>query len=192
MLTSKERIYLQYQPNEEALSQLLHWQKRATQANPQGRPVQQDRLHVTVIHFGIAADVFRELSQQNSKLIWSDFTKSAKQFIETSEAALPAEVAVQPTKLEFFGYRSSVLALTVMPDQALIQAHKAALANLNSFLKSCGISYPVPFMQGSLNLRYALTLSPHISLIKAARHIPDDFPSSLPELQFKVMPVRYS
>lgn len=192
MLTSKERIYVQYQPDEEGLAQLLEWRELASRANTQGRPVQQDRLHVTVIHFGIIADVFRELTQQNSALDRGDFLKAAEQFIVASDTAMPKQVTVQPTGLEFFGFRSSVLALTATPDKKLTEAHRVSLANLKVFLKDCGIEYPVPFMQGSPNFRYALDLRPHISLIKAARHMPTDFPSSLPPLKLTLMPIRYT
>jgi 2'-5' RNA ligase len=192
MLASKERIYLQYRPDESSLGVILNLQKKSTEANPQGRPVQQERLHVTVIHFGIAADVYRELSQQNPKLNWEEFARAAEQFITLSQSALPEEVTVQPTGLEFFGHRSSVLALSVRPDQTLIDAHQSSLQQLKDFLEACGISYPVAFMQGSTNFRYALTLRPHFSLVKAARHVPEDAPSDFPALKLKAMPIHYS
>lgn len=191
MLHSEDRLYLQYKPDEAALSQLLDWQRAALVINPQAREVQQNRMHLTVIHFGIITDVYRELREQQADLTWEAYTHAVEEFINRSQSVLPEEITVRPERFELFGSRSSVLALRVRVPDALLAAHKQALSLLKECIISCGIMPPEMFMQGSLNFRFALRLEPHLSLIKAARHRPNVALEAAPPLKLSLMPMHY-
>jgi|AntRauTorcE11897_2_1112592.scaffolds.fasta_scaffold13548_2 hypothetical protein len=192
MLQRHERIYLQYQPDESSLTRLLDWQKLAAVSNPQARPVQPDRMHLTVIHFGILADVFRELQQAVPSLTWDVYQASVANFLQDAQTVLPAQATVTPHAFELFGAPHSVLALRVITDDVLIQAHQQALMYLKECLRTCGIQHPVAFMQGSANFRFALQLQPHISLLRSARSHPDIDLDVAQPLVLHAMKVHYS
>ncbi|CAN5711746.1 hypothetical protein BH23PAT2_BH23PAT2_05290 [soil metagenome] len=173
MLQRHERIYLQYQPDESSLKRLLHWQDISAESNPQARRVQPDRVHLTVVHFGILADVFRELQQAVPSLTWDVYQASVASFLQDAQTVLPTQATVVPHAFELFGSYRSVLALRVIPDGVLVQAHQQALTYLKECLQTCGIQHPVAFMQGSANFRFALQLQPHISLLRSARSRPE-------------------
>ncbi len=186
-----DRLYLQYRPDKSALEQLLDWQSSAIEVNPQGRPVQPDRIHLTVLHFGILADVFRELKEQNDNLTKDMFMTAVEKFARNTQDVLPSVTAVQPERFELFGSGSSVLALRVRTSPELEQAHKRALDMLVACIASCGISYPEMFIPGSRNFRFARQLQPHISLMKTARNKPTVDVSDAPPLNLEVMQIHY-
>ncbi len=186
-----DRLYLQYRPDDDALQQLLTWQAVSQEVNPQSRLVQPDSVHLTVLHFGILADVFRELQQQQPALTKEIFLESVEQFVSYAETVLPSSTVVQPEGFELFGSRSSVLALRVRVSDDLMRAHAQARELLMQCLEACGISPARMFMQGSPNFRFALELQPHISLLKAARTTPNIDSAAAPALRLEAMPVRY-
>lgn len=192
MFSGDQRVYLQYKPNTESLTHLTSWQKSAIKENPQARPVRSDRLHLTVIHVGIIQDVYRELSAHLPNLDWTTYIGALHDFITQSQALLPEHIYVRPEGFAMFGHNSSVLAIAVTPDTGLEQAHAHSLERLKQFFIDCGMEFPVPFMQGSPNFRYALTLRPHISLLKAARHRPGALHNLPDALQLEAMPIHYT
>lgn len=187
-----DRLYLQYCPDDDALQQLLSWQASAQDVNPQARAIQRDGMHLTLLHFGILADVFRELQQQQPALTKEIFLESVDQFITYAETLLPSSTTVQAEGLELFGSRSSVLALRVAVSDELMRAHARARQLLVQCLEACGISPAQMFMRGSPNFRFALELQPHISLLKAARRVPKiDITEQASDLHLEAMPIRY-
>lgn len=190
-MQAHERLYLQYRPDENALEQLLDLQKRLIKANPQGVIVQPDHIHLTLIHFGILADVYRELHEQQPKLTKDFFNQATEQFAQESQKVLPAQTSVTLDKLELFGSRSSVLALRVGISSELREAHAQARTLLEQHIESCGIRPARLFMQGSPNFRFALKLEPHISLIKAARNLPTVSLEADTHLGLQAMPIVY-
>lgn len=191
MVRASERLYFQYKPDAAALEQLLAWQRTASRHNPQARQIRSNRLHVTVLHFGILADVYRELQDQVPHLKWQTYADAVQTLIAESFAVLPPKITVQPSGYELFGPKSQVLALRVRVDDTLSQAHEKIVELLKSCLVACGVNYPVPFMQGSPNFQFARQLEPHISLLRAARFKPTESIDPMP-LYFHVLPIRYT
>jgi 2'-5' RNA ligase len=186
-----DRLYLQYRPDKLAHNQLLAWQSSGIEQNPQARAVQPDRIHLTVLHFGILADVFRELREQNDNLTKDIFMKAVEQFVLDTQDVLPQATTVYPERFELFGSGSSVLALRVRTSPELEQAHRRAFDMLIKCIASCGISQPEMFVPGSRNFRFAKKLQPHISLLKTARSKPTADVSIAQPLKLEVMPVHY-
>lgn len=172
MIAKHHRVYLQYQPDEAALQRLAEWQRAVMEANPQARPVAPGRVHLTVIHFGIIADVLRELNEQLPALDEAKFFQALEDFLGNTQAVLPKEAKLIPQKISLFGHTGSVVALSCRASDDLVKAHQVALEQLKDFFRTVGIAEPVGFMQGSPNFRFALTFRPHISLAKAARQLP--------------------
>lgn len=174
MIAKHHRIYLQYRPDAASIERLVAWQKSIMAVNPQARPIASDRIHLTVIHFGIIADALRELREQLPSLDEAVFFRALDAFLADSQAVLPDHTLLSPEKISLFGHTGSVVAVSCRADGKLIAAHQAALEHLKSFFRSVGISEPVGFMQGSPNFRFALTFRPHLSLAKAARQLPSE------------------
>ena len=174
MIAKHHRIYLQYQPDDSSLSRLMTWQREIMAVNPQARPISPERIHLTVIHIGIIADVLRELNEQLSSLDEAVFFRALDVFLADSQAVMPGQAQLIPQQISLFGHTGSVIAVSCQASEQLIAAHQAALEHLKSFFRSVGISESVGFMQGSPNFRFALTFRPHISLAKAARQLPSN------------------
>lgn len=185
-----ERLYLQYKPDEQALQYLLDIQKIVKRANPQARTTNPDRMHLTLIHFGILTEVYEEIRMQQPKLTWGQYEASVIRFIDESQRQLPDTAVVTPLEVSMYGSRNSVLALKVNPGQRLMDAHAHCLAVLKEFLLECGIEYPMAFMQGSRNFSHAAEFNPHITLLRAARKRAG-LSVEKPELTFSRLPVRY-
>jgi hypothetical protein len=194
MLKPHERLYLQYRPDSDHdRDALLQWQAALHEANPQARPVRPTQLHLTIIHFGILADVFRELKQVVYDLTWDTYEQAVTEFMVTSSDVLPASAVVVADKFSRYGSNAGVIAVDCKAGDDLIEAHQQSLQLLMKALEQCGVQQPVGFMQGSPNFRFALEFSPHISLLKAARTVPADV-RTMPHghaFQLQAMPLHY-
>ena len=186
----QHRLYFQYRPTPTSQEQLLQWQALASTANPQARSVAPERLHVTILHFGILADVYRELTEQQPPLSWDTYIQAAEQLFNEGQRHLPATLSVAAEQFALFGPQSGVLGVLCSQPPELVAAHRAVRTCLEAFLQSCGIAHPRGFMQGSPNFRFAVELRPHISLLRAARQVPD---TSIQGhiLELEAMPVHY-
>lgn len=174
MIAKHHRLYLQYRPDDAAHERLMTWQRKVMAVNPQARPIAAERIHLTVIHFGIIADVLRELREQLPSLDEAVFFRALDVFLVDSQAVLPEQAQLIPEQISLFGQTGSVVALSCRAGGQLTAAHQATLEHLKAFFRSVGISEPVGFMQGSPNFRFALTFRPHLSLAKAARQLPSE------------------
>jgi hypothetical protein len=104
MLKPHERLYLQYRTDSDHdRDALLQWQAALHEANPQARPVRPTQLHLTIIHFGILADVFRELKQVVYDLTWDTYEQAVTEFMVTSSDVLPASAVVVADKFSRYG-----------------------------------------------------------------------------------------
>lgn len=167
-MRSVDRIYLQYGVDEDAASLLLDWQEKISAANPGARLVPKEQLHLTVLHFGVAWEVYNEIKMQQPELDWDSFEQALVIFLHETQQMLPVSTLVNPKRLTYMGQSANTAAVAVTTSQELDQAHEQALHALYAFLRSCGITHPQGFMQGSPNFRFALTFRPHITLARLA------------------------
>jgi hypothetical protein len=185
-----ERLYLQYRPDDPALPRLHDYQQRAVAVNPHGRIVNAERLHMTLIHFGILMELYEECKKSNPSLSWNQFETAVKEFVYSSQSLMPETIELVPLRYAFYGPKKSVLGLELQPDERLRKAHTKALGALKDCLFECGVPTPEHFMLRSPNLRFAQSFNPHITLVRMADQAPESLEESTP-LLFHSLPILY-
>lgn len=191
-MKSVDRIYLQYSLNDAAIHHVLDWQQKVVHRNPSARPVPKEQLHLTVIHFGVATEVYAEIKQQQPRLNWGQFETAAADFLSTTNTILPPAASGRPTGITHMGAHGSTAVISIDPSEELNRAHAQSLEALSSFFRACEISFPRAFMQGSQNFRYALEFRPHITLSRSAPTIPNIDIQNVGPFKFKAMKTLYS
>lgn len=171
-MRSVDRIYLQYSVDEDAATLLINWQEKIAAANSGARLVPKEQLHLTILHFGVAWEVYNEIKMQQPELDWDSFEQALVIFLHQAQYMLPASTLVKSQRLTYMGQNANTAAVAVTTSKELHQAHEQALHALHVFLRSCGITHPQGFMQGSPNFRFALTFRPHITLARLAPQQP--------------------
>ncbi len=166
------RLYIELIPSDETRDRLGELTD-ALKNTIKGRPVEPSKWHVTVLHFGVAEHVFHDIRRVMPNLTNSVFQENLTLYIETAKQHLPSPTSLTPTELSLFGINRSVLALRLLPNDDLIKSHDQALLDLTTFLKGCGVDDPEEFMKSSINFKWALELSPHITLFRGLRDNPD-------------------
>lgn len=163
----KHRFYVQYKPDDTGSQALLALQTdiMATQG---GRAVPAGQLHLTIIHFGIYQEVLADLRRYQPAIDETSFAEALERWLADCQAALVTAGTFVPTSLARFGTHGTVLALAGTVDAGLHDLHATCLDHLKTMLKRVLNDDPLPFMRQSPNFRHALTLAPHISLIKSA------------------------
>lgn len=157
--TEKTRLYVQLRPDVETLGLLQN--TRTTLAD--GRPVPDNELHMTVIHIGELSRLIAILPEIDPEKI----LRAAELFVdELKIIATPyssMHFKLRASGIEAFG---KTIAVTYEPSQELKELHHQALVALENMLRSIGIDKPRTFMENNTNLRYAVTLRPHVALVK--------------------------
>jgi hypothetical protein len=167
----QERLYLQYEPDKESLKQLLKLQTYALENNPQSRPLSSERLHLTLLHFGILSEVYDEIYRINTNLSWQHYSEAVKTFVKNSDRFMPEVARAKFLGFGLLGPNKNVLAARFEVDDAVSEAHVQALRALKVCLNQCGVENPEHFMLRSPNFRYAAVLNPHITLLRQARNM---------------------
>lgn len=163
------RIYVQLLPDKATTDYLTHLRDQLAPF-VQGRAVDQDRWHVTILHFGIAEHVFHDIRRDYPALSKPAFNAALSSYIEQSKKNLPESMALTTESFELFGINENVLVLKLTPSDEIIAAHDQALTSLVTFLDNCGVKDTENFMKGSINFRWALDVKPHITLYRAVRN----------------------
>lgn len=157
-----ERLYAQLKPDHQSLRHLLALQHVTP---PRGRTVQPERLHLTVIHFGIISDVLRKLPGDPARQ-----AQALHEYINRSQEILHTykdhTFELSPINIELFGEFGRTLVMTYAPSAALNDLHDRLVTTLRQFFSDCGVADVNGFMTGDSNFKHALTIQPHITLMK--------------------------
>lgn len=171
-LSGNRRLYAQLRPDPESLTQLTGLQRDLAvlpEVNDGGRPrwVPERQMHLTLIHFGKVRDVYAVVSVATG-IGREDYEKLLVDYVAETEAAMPRRpVVLEPAVLSRFGRQGRTLVLEYFPSAVLMQAHAAALAALEVFLRRCGIADVAAFTAADPNFMFASRLRPHITLSHA-------------------------
>jgi len=166
------RLYIELIPDK-AARERLHALTREIKPLLKGRPVDPEKWHVTILHFGVAEHAFHDIRRVLPNLTNRVFEENLQQYIASATASLPAPTSLQPTKLGIFGINQSALALEFETNDHLIAAHDQALRDLKTFLTGCGVIETEEFMRSSINFKWALELKPHLTLFRGITGTPD-------------------
>lgn len=165
---SSGRYYVQYQPDQAGREALLRVQADLLKSG-EGRPVPADELHLTIIHFGIFTEVLADVRRYKADVEERSFADGLQLFIKRCMDSAASEGAFTPAAIGRLGSHGSVVVLEGGVDAALATTHATCLEHLKAMLGGVLDSDPLPFMEQSPNFKHALTLRPHISLIRSER-----------------------
>jgi|GEM_PF-1991479 len=165
---TSERLYLELAPVDKSLVGLTTLQQELPLRKPAWL-IRPQKLHLTVIHFGIVREVYQELLAYNSRLTYEAYLSAVSFFVHDIRDLLPRQTTLRATGFHMFGPARTVLALTLHPNDELTYAHSQSLERLGHLLISCGINDVPAFIYKSHNFRYAPDLNPHITLARNVR-----------------------
>lgn len=168
----------------------MQLQERAHQSNPEARLVPAQQIHLTIIHFGIIREVFPQLQAVVPDLDYKRYKQAVATFVDTVEQAMPPQLKATMDRWDLYGFAQHTLVVTLLPNVELEQTHAASLAALRQFFASCGLSEPDSFMASNQNFQFALTLKPHITLLKKAPTVPVEILEPK-KLHLQAMPILY-
>jgi 2'-5' RNA ligase len=176
------RLYVEYIPSDASRPLIA---ALAEQAKPQvkARFVDPAKWHVTIMHFGIARQVYEELLDVLPDLKEEVFLSALEKYIETTKQTLPPPISLKATGYELLGRRGTVLAVRFELIPEVKQAHLTALQNLKTFFNDIGLHDSEAFMRRSQNFSWALTVKPHLTI---ARGVLSAEPSALPTVNTSV------
>jgi 2'-5' RNA ligase len=159
--SEKTRLYVQLRPDIHALRHLQTIRDKIHD----GRPVSDDQLHMTVIHIGELSRLIAALPDIDSGNILRAAEVFARSVEKTATHYQQVSFTLNPTGVESFG---QTIAITYNASDGLTALHAKALQMLIDMLKGLGVDDPRAFMENDPNLRFALTLRPHVALAKSA------------------------
>lgn len=173
------RIYFQMKPDQASLKHLTGLQA-ALPAQPRGRTTPAHGLHLTLIHYGKAHDVYDTIAGLTN-IPYPAYQVRLQDYIVTSSRHMPVEpVTLEPIGLAAFGQRGGTMVVEYTPTPELLRQHQLLYQELRGFLQDCGIASVDSFMAGDINFMHASVLRPHITLYKG-------YAGDMPEL--KLQPV---
>jgi hypothetical protein len=167
-LTLSNRIYLQYAPADP--EQLMRLQTALSDAGVKGKLVNRRALHLTLIHFGVAEQVARDLEQRH-QTSQDEFAQSLPKLLEAlQQIAAPPTLPLAVKSIDRFGPSGGVIALQLVTSAELIALHQSAYTTVTDWFTQLGLNHQqaTTFMRSNHNLQHAHSLNPHISLFKRA------------------------
>lgn len=167
-LTLRDRLYVQLVPDDSSVAPLVHLQGILRESGIKGQFVDPSRLHMTILHIGELGRTYEELKMWVPKLTEPDFLESAAWLRSQLEQLFPATAQITLQEMALFGADLKTIAMNVEVPVSIERLHGQALSLVTQFFTRLGVEYVEAFMKSSYNYKHALTLSPHISLMKHA------------------------
>lgn len=195
-ITRMTKIYVQLQPDQTAVAAVRKVQQDLAAGDTgQSRLVARNALHVTVIHFGLVAKFIESVRPHTTTpddAILLQVHDLAKSFEAAIESTGPAGFTLKPLDLAYFGAHHTSLVIEFQPVRELQQLHTTCLALLKDMLHRIGLQQVDSFMAEDTNLRYTLSLKPHLT-IAHSYHGSANMVSlaAIADMTFSIMPVIY-
>ncbi|MBI3889032.1 hypothetical protein HY312_00435 [Candidatus Saccharibacteria bacterium] len=191
MITPHQKIYVQLQPSASAIQMLINTQAALTHQKTM-RTVSSSKLHLTVLHIGLVQNLIDSISQHTGST--PDFIIGQIDIFITELSAIMQPYESKQFKLSTlesanFGTKNTILVIKFKPTTELEELYASCLQTTTKLLERCGITSPISFMEHDRNLKYALSIKPHVTIAKSytgARIKPPDT-----EMEFSLMPLLY-
>jgi len=156
------RLYAQLRPDGYSLARLRYIQ---TMLPLRGRKVSLERIHLTLIHFGIIEEIIESVPADGMVAM-----RAVQRYIAATKKILATfqvqEFTLQPIGFDLFGDYKRTLVIVYEPTPILIKLHELLLATLRTFFVECDIEDVEGYMRGDNNFKHALTINPHITIAK--------------------------
>ncbi len=157
-----QKLYVQLQPDQESLLHILKVQHKFAGV---GRQVKPEKIHLTIIHFGIIKDVLAILPETSLTKQEAFATYVTETQVVISQYK-HSNFELYPKKLELFGEYKTTLVITYEPTKEIIIFHEKCLGILFKFLRQAGVVDPKSWMKRDRNFQHALSINPHITIVK--------------------------
>lgn len=164
-LTLTDRLYVQMVPSDPSVAPLVAVQGQLRSRGVKGQFVNPARLHMTVLHIGELGRTYEDVRVWLPGLSVDTFLGRATWLHDQLGQLLPITTTVHTAHMALYG-DSRTIALQLIAPDAAYELHVRSLAIVKHFFVSLGLEYVEAFMKGNANYKHALSLSPHISLMK--------------------------
>ena len=183
------RVYSQLAPDEASIKKLVTAQSSLRLESGQ-KLMQSSEFHLTIIHFGKSWEVFDRVHAITG-VAHEKFTEYLETFIRESEASMqPQNIALKHAGYAAFGANGRTLAAKFSCPNELRDMHSYQLKLLQNFFMRCGINDTTAFMANDSNFKFALSITPHITIQKGYQgEMPTD---SLGQITCTPMRLRYA
>lgn len=183
------KLYVQLEPDQAGKILL---QSIQTSLHDAHRLVPTNSLHLTVIHIGLVSKLLESIKphthMSDSKILQSLDVLVSKLY-EAIAAINFKTCTLQPDGYDFFGAQRTTYVVRFKKTLLLENFYTACLKELEYFLSEIGISNPKTFMADDTNLKYAISLEPHVAV--AQSYHGEGSNHALRPIEFSLMPLIY-
>lgn len=162
---SNFEVYAQLSPDTGGRQQLQALQASLPNQAKE-RAVDAHSLHLTLLHYVKAADVYTTISSYSS-ITYQNYANLLREFANNMRSYMPAApVVLQPVGFARLGLMGGTLVLEYAATPSMLVTHEKIAASLKAFFHDCGVQGVDTFMANDRNFKYASELRPHITLYK--------------------------
>jgi hypothetical protein len=185
------KLYVQLRPDEEGML-LLRSAQQALYQERRCDLVKIAAIHMTVLHIGAVGCLIDSMKCATS-MDCAEISRRIHPLIEELEKGIAiagdASYTLMSSGYDHFGTHGFTYVVTFKPTLKLQDLYERSLAALKTFFASCDIVDVDDFMANDANLKYALTLRPHVTIAKGCKG--DGASGTLQQMTFTCMPVLY-
>lgn len=165
MFDENHRIWLEQKVKN--ISEVAALQKCILDKNSTYVPYSQERIHLTIFHFGVPRELYREFSLENPGLNKDEFYKILNEIFESVKDLVVEDTALSVEGFDFMGNRRNPkLAIITEAPKFLEATRSRVMTALLDLMHQINIKDPDSFIKGSSNLRYSFNRDyiPHVTL----------------------------
>lgn len=146
---------------------VLVLQRNVSKINPDIELEKPEKLHMTLVHFGVPEELYEDFRKKNQNLTFNQFLDQFYKLLQKIENVVIEKEKVQAKKLDIFGeFPHHVAVIKIVKTPAIMKSRKVIVQSLKEFIRDLGITNVDQFMLQSPNLKFNLAdlYKPHITL----------------------------
>ncbi len=160
-----QRVWIEQKINN--IEDILNVQRKVSEKQSAFIPYELEKIHLTVFHFGIPTDLYKEFKVFQPELTLDEFLDRLGSMLMNFAELIPDSMESEILGLDLFGGRvNPKLGLVLERNKLMEEYRNKIIVGLVGFLHELGSANPEEFLQKSRNLRYSLNKKfvPHITL----------------------------
>lgn len=190
MITKSTKLYVQLEP----ISRDIPSIEAIINSINDGTKVSPNSLHSTILHIGLVERLIRSL-RPHTKLSDDELLTAlaiyANNTIELTESLQLTMIELEHIGYDYFGNNHSTLVMRFKSSAELVHLHKSTLKLFKDFLNDITDENVEDVMSNDANLKYALTIAPHVTIAKSCTKPIKDI-GTIGTVRFSIMPVVYT
>lgn len=146
---------------------VLVLQRSVSKINPNFEPEKPEKLHMTLVHFGVPEELYEDFRKANPNLTFNKFLDQFLKLLQKIEPVVTEELTVDAEKLDILGESPHhVIVIKIVKVPAIMKSRKVIIQALHQFIRDLDVADVDQFISQSPNLKYnpADVYRPHITL----------------------------